>query len=268
MKKKTTTSLFKDFSKFKEQDFLIMVPSSGRPEMCKGTLNLFPNESCLYVHENEVEAYRKHNPTTDIVTHTQTKGYGSVVNSAILKAKKDGIKYLMVIDDDMQTVSSLVGNRQRNLNLEKRYEAVVNAVQVMEDIESYLYLFSTSSNIIKYQQHQPYKVGFSLPQGVYIMNVQKINILYEENFHYYEDFDFCMQYILKHRYYIIEQRILMTGTNIDALTAGGCNTHRTQENEIKSRNYIVNKWKNGVRFATNQGGNIRPTCNVLRTAKQ
>lgn len=264
----TKNLLYNNFEKFSKQDFLIMVPSSGRAQMCKGTLDLFPKESCLYVNESEVEEYRKYNPTTPIVTHKQVKGYGSVVNSAIRQAKKDGIEYLMVIDDDMNSVSSMVGNRQRFFDLEKRYEAVVNAVQVMADIGTYLYLFSTSSNIIKYQQHQPYKVGFSLPQGVYIMNVQKIGIFYEENYQYYDDFDFCMKYILKHRYYVIEQRILMTGTNIDALTPGGCNTHRTEENELKSREFIKKKWKSGVSFVTNQGGNVRPTCRVDRVAKQ
>ena len=269
MKKKMKMNLvYKDFKQFSKYDFLIMIPSSGRVKTCNGTLGLFPHQSCLYVHEEEVEEYRKYNKDIPIVTHKVKNGYGGVVNSAIAVAKKSKIQYLMVIDDDMSIVSSLVGNRQRTLDLSKRYEAVVNAVQVMSDIDVYLYLFSTSSNIIKYQQHQPYKVGFSLPQGVYIVNPQKIGIKYNESYHYYEDFDFCMEYILKHRYYIIEQRILMTGTNVDALTDGGCNSHRTARNEEVSRNWIQKKWKSHCSFAKNSGGNIRPTCNAKRVATQ
>jgi len=260
--------IYNNFDIFKKYDFFILIPSKGRPEMCKGTLNLFPDMSCLYVHESEADDYKKKNPNAVIVTHKRTKGYGSVINSAIKLAQRSGLKYMMVIDDDMTVVQSLVGNRQRNLKYEKRYMAVVNAVQVMEDIGCYLYLFSTCSNIIKYPQHLPYKVGFSLPQGVYVLNTKKIGIKYSENHHYYEDFDFCMKYLLRHRYYIIENRLLMTGTNVDSLTEGGCNSFRTQENEKESRKWIKDKWKSHVNFAKNVGGNIRPTCLVDRMARQ
>lgn len=258
--------------KFKDlnvQDFLIVIPSKGRAESCKGSVSLFPHESCLYVHESEVDNYRSHNADIPIISHNITNGYGGVINSVLntIRREKAEIKYVMIVDDDMEIMESMVGNRTRLFDLGQRYECVVNAVQVMSDVGVLLYLFSTRSSIIKYGQNVPFKYGFSLPQGIYIIDTS-LTVRIEEGYHYYEDFDFCMEFILKHRAYIIENRTICKGYGIDSLADGGCNHYRTAVEENRSRQWLTDKWKSHVSFSKNTGGNIRPSCNVKRTADQ
>ena len=114
----------------------------------------------------------------------------------------------------------------------------------------------------------PYYVGFSLPQGAFIINTKKIGIIFSTSHAYYEDFDFCMQYLLKHRYSIVELRLIVNGTNVDSFTDGGCNSFRTAKNEAMSRKWIKDKWKSHVEFIRNLGGNIRPTNRTKRIAPQ
>ncbi len=257
--------ILKTFSKFKDRDYLIVVPSTQRAEKYyKRTGQMFPFDTVLFVNKAEAKDYEKYNPEVPIVTHSQTEGYGSVVNALIRQARKDHIKYVVIIDDDKEIFDCMVGNRQRAVPLMQRYEVLTNAVQVMEDLEAPLYLFSTSSSIIKYQQHKPYTASFALPQGAYIVNVKTIGITFEEGYQYYEDFDFCMEAILKHRFYLCEQRMLILSREKAETISGGCNAYRTSANEIKSRQWVKKKWGKAMTFTKNSSGNIRPTCLVSR----
>lgn len=254
-----------NFGDLKKFYFAIVIPSKGRPDKVGNSHALFPFQSCIYVHESEAEEYEKNNPEALIVTHRQTRGYGSVINSIMRNGKKDGLEYVLIIDDDFKSMYCLVGNRRRKMDLGKRYETVCNFAQVMEDGNLFTMLFSTSSNIIKYVQSKPITVGFNLAQGAYMINVQKINIFFEEGYHNYEGCDFFMQNLLKNRFALTDQRFLINGPANDALTSGGCNSFRTSENEKKSREWLKNKWKSHIRFAKNASGNIKPRSTVQRS---
>lgn len=251
----------KTFDDYAGKDYVILIPSKGRSKRASIVQRVFPN-GVLYVNHEEFDAYRQ-NCTLEIITHTETQGIGSVNNSIFAGAKKAKIRYSAILDDDIDDFCSLVGNRPRLLTAEQVELAIVNGCQVLEDLGAYMFLFSTSSSIVKYQQHEPYKVGFSLPQGTFIVRNDKIG-RFRLGMHHYEDFDFCMDYVMKHRFMVIESRYLpmSRGTFVE----GGCNSFKTAANEAASKEYLLKKWKRYVTFTVNMSGVTRPAPNF--TMKQ
>ncbi|MDD4817323.1 MAG: hypothetical protein PHI85_05075 [Victivallaceae bacterium] len=256
------SSELKNFSDYANLDYLIVIPSKGRAKNIDAVQAIFPN-AVLFVHEDELADYKK-SSTLPIITHNRTHGYGDVVNAIFSECANNKIRYVAVFDDDKARFSSMVGNHERRLTTEQVEQAIVNGCQVMEDMDCYLYLFSTASSIIKYQQSEPFKVGFSLPQGAFIARSEKIG-RFRVGMHHYEDFDFCMDYIAKYRYMIIEMRFLCISNG--QLNSGGCNSFRSSDNERSSREYVIKKWKNCVRFVKNAGGVIRPMFAGSRVQK-
>jgi|SaaInlStandDraft_7_1057024.scaffolds.fasta_scaffold23279_3 hypothetical protein len=252
----------KTFSDYKDRDYLTIIPSKGRNASIHKVQEMFPN-AILYINEDELKDYEPF-ATLDIITHKETLGIGAVMNSIFRECTKNNIRYSAIFDDDKFWFRSLVGNRPRDLSTEQIEQAISNGCQVLEDMEAYLYLFSTASSIIKYSQADPVKVGFSLPQGALIHRNDKMG-KYKLGMYYYEDFDFCMEYILKHRYMIIELRYLCISKG--ELNEGGCNSFRTSKNEEGAQKWVKKKWGQYVNFVKNQSGTIRPTSMVKRTQK-
>lgn len=247
----------KKWSDYKDRDYLIIIPSKERHNEIEKVQELFPN-AVLFVNEDEYENYAKKSKL-DIITHNKVNGFGSVMNELFDKCKLNNIRYSAVFDDDKWFFQSLVGNRQRNIRPDQIEQCVVNACQVLEDLDCYLYLFSTASSIIKYSQAEPFKVGFSLPQGALVHRNDKMH-RYKEGVHYHEDFDWCMEYIKKHRYYVMDMRTLCISKGL--LNTGDCNSFRTSENNKKSVAYIEKKWGKYVSFRKNSSGVTRPTANI------
>jgi hypothetical protein len=127
-----------------------------------------------------------------------------------------------------------------------------------------LYLFSTSSSIIKYEQNKPFKIGFSLPQGAFIVRTDNIH-LFRVGMQYYEDFNWLMEHIRDKRYVLIDNRMLCISKG--EINAGGCNSFRTKKQEEDSRQFIKERWGQYANFVRNSSGTIRPTCKVERTRK-
>jgi len=248
--------MVKDWRDYKDLDYLIIIPSKGRSKKISRVEEIFPN-AVLLINEDELEDYK--NTTFDILTHKKTKGFGSVLNEIFNQCKKHNIRYSAVFDDDKHFFGSLVGNRQRMFTPEQIEQSIVNGCQQMEDLDLGIYLFSTCSSIIKYQQNEPFKVGFSLPQGAWIFRNEYMG-KYNETLHYYDDFDFCMDYIKKHKFMLIENRTLCLSKG--ELNVGGCNSFRTSSNEKYSHNYIKKKWGDYANFVTNSSGTKRPTAVV------
>jgi hypothetical protein len=253
----------KTFDDYSGRDYLTIIPSKGRPDRVAKVQKVFPN-AVMYINASELESYAP-NCDIPIILHNETMGYGSVMNSIFRECTKANIRYSVVFDDDVESFDSLVGNRPRKLTVEQTEEAIVNACQILEDLDAYIYLFSTCSSCVKYQQSEPFKIGFSLSQGAWVLRNDKMG-RFKLGMHHYEDFDFCMDYVLKHRYMVIENRFQAVSKG--AYEAGGCNSFRTSENEKSSMEYIRKKWKGNVAFVVNQGGTIRPTAKINRQQRR
>ena len=243
-----------DIKSLADSDYITLIPTKGRGGKIDNVEKLFPY-AYLYMNEDEVDDYE--GTSLDIITHKCTRGYAEVINSIVDDCKLNNIKYAAVFDDDKWKFSSLVGNRQRDFDSIQTKQCIENACQILEDLEENLYLFSTSSSIIKYQQNEPVKAGFSLPQGAMVIRPEKINKM-RVGMHYYEDFDWLMDYIKQNKFIIIENRFLCISKG--ELNAGGCNSFRTRKNEESSRAYVGRKWGQYVNFVRNGSGVIRPTC--------
>ena len=250
-------------NELKNKDYCIAIPSHRRSKHVADVQKVFPN-AVMYINESELKDYQD-KCNIPIVLHDRTSGYGSVLNSLFEKCVKAGIRYCAVFDDDVNGFTPHVGNRDRRFTPEQTEEAIVNGCQVLEDMDAGIYLFSTVGSIIRYNQAEPFKVGFSLPQGAAIFRCDMMG-RFREGMYHYEDFDFCMEYILKNRYIIIDNRLQ---ANADArYNEGGCNSFRSSENEKKCHEYIEKKWKSHVKFVTSPtSGVIRPTCLVDRKQK-
>ena len=253
---------FGDLAKI-NPDYCIVIPSHGRAGHIQEVQKVFPN-AVMYIHRDELPEYSAtcHLP---IILHDRTDGYGSVLNSIFDRCVEAGIRYCAVFDDDVERFSTHVGNRDRFFNAEQTEQAILNGCQVLEDLDAGIYLFCTCGSIIRYNQAEPFKVGFSLPQGAAIFRCAMMG-RFVEKMHHYEDFDFCMEYLLKHRYMVIDNRLQ---ANADALyNEGGCNSFRSGENEKKCREYILKKWKSHVKFVISPtSGVMRPTCTAVRKQK-
>lgn len=249
--------MIKKWSDYKDLDYLIIIPSKGRADSIQRVQELFPN-GVLFVHESEAKEYEK-TAVIPIITHKKTRGYGDVLNEIFKQCTENNIRYSAVFDDDKYYFSSLVGNRQRQLSTEQIEQSIINGCQVLEDLDSYMYLFSTASSIIKYSQAEPYKIGFSLPQGAVIHRNSKM-MRYKIGVHYHEDFDFCMDYIKKNKYYIVEMRTLCISKG--ELNVGGCNSFRNEASHKRAVEYIKKKWGKYVSFRRNTSGVERPHANI------
>ena len=259
--------ILNDFKKLNKYDYLIVIPSKGRGRIIKDmTARLFPENSCIYVNESEIGDYK--HVGLPIVTHRVRNGYGAVINSIIRNGKRSGLKYILIVDDDLTQMESMVGNKPRVFDERRRYEAIHNAVQVMSDLEINLYLFSTAVSIVKYIQAKPYRVGIGITRGAYIIDCRNMNIFYEEGMNYYEDFDWIMQHALVNRVVLIEDRIIIKSNKKQIFNTGGCNSFRTAREEEKCREWIRSRWKSHVTFSRGhgKGSNLRPVSLVKRTA--
>ncbi|MGE4300843.1 MAG: hypothetical protein AB7F40_04480 [Victivallaceae bacterium] len=249
--------IFKSFGDYTSKDYLVVIPSKGRPRRGAIVQNVFPF-GVLYVNEREAEYYAKLSDLP-IITHRETRGYGAVMNSIFSGCASAGIRYVAIFDDDIEHFDSLVGNRQRRFTSVQTECAIVNACQVLEDLDSHLYLFSTCSSIVKYCQATPFKIGFALSQGAMVCRAEKMG-RFRVGMHHYEDFDFCMDYVMKNRFMVVEDRFqAVSGGTYEE---GGCNSFRTGDNEKESREYLISKWKGCVSFVRNQSGVIRPHANI------
>lgn len=251
-----------DFDQYKDADYLTIIPSKGRHKNVKRVQELFPN-AVFFINEDEVDNYLPY-VNLPIITHKQTLGFASVANDIFKRAKENNIRYVAMFDDDKYFFRCLVGNRPRELKVEQIEQVIANGCQVMEDLGIDLYLFSTSSSIIKYEQNKPFKIGFSLPQGAFIVRPSRIHNI-KVGMHYYEDFDWLMEHIKTKRYTLIDNRMLCISKG--EINDGGCNSFRNQKEEERARAYVEQKWGDAVNFVRNSSGTIRPTCTIPRQKK-
>jgi hypothetical protein len=106
-----------DFSDYSDLDYLVVIPSKGRAKHIEKVEEMFPN-AVLFVNEEEIEQYQKY-ANLPIISHKQTMGYGSVANDVFRRAKKNNIRYIVMMDDDKDNFSCLAGNRQRYFDAEQ-----------------------------------------------------------------------------------------------------------------------------------------------------
>lgn len=243
---------------YKDLDYVTIIPSKGRPGELAKVEKMFPN-AILFVNKEEVPDY-KHS-TLPIIAHGSKSGYGDVINKIIENAQKVGIRYVAIFDDDKNKFVSLVGNRERHLDSGQIEEAIAQGCQVLEDLNHPIYLFSTVSSVIKYNQAFPYVVGHSLPQGAMIIRTD-IGIKFRVGMFYYEDFDWTMKIVQKYRYMIVCNRYLCISKG--EANVGGCNSFRNSSNEERCRQYILDRWGQYCFFSKNSSGNIKPVAAIER----
>ena len=122
-----------------ELDYRIVVPSRRRPFNMPRLLSLLPSAT-VCVGEEEAEAYAKHVPRKQLLSHPPEVIGGPVVRNWIIDNVKEPI--LVMSDDDLEGVRVTTGSFRFITNPDDIQDIIENAMQCCSDLDLTTFCFA------------------------------------------------------------------------------------------------------------------------------
>jgi hypothetical protein len=134
-------------------DIPIIIPSRGRPASVLTKIA----GAVLFVPETEADAYRRHNPNTEIQTHAPTRNLAHKRQTIL-----DRWPSVFMLDDDIAFVSRLYlpgNNRETHLSPEEARELIQATATSARRAGCFLFGFSNWPNAKHYYPHKPIRLS-------------------------------------------------------------------------------------------------------------
>lgn len=221
----------------------VNIPSHKRPKV--ETLEFYPHCK-IWVADNELEEYKKHNPNNEIIGLGKSSGKNiSVIRNHILKSEfENGADVVCMLDDDVKGIYRFNKAEHGNFGYEK--EIVTDFIDFIErytmmaiELGAYLWGVNLNKDSRSYQHYKPFNTN-NIILGPFSCHIKGGGVFYDENIPLKEDYDLALQHLNKHRkilrlnmyHYVCKQSV----------NKGGCAVYRNYVTETKNFELLQKKW--------------------------
>ena len=163
--------------------------------IAKATLRCLPN-AFVSIAEEEVNQYEMHGmKKSKMLIHPDDVVGVSKTRNWVLRNVKD--ETVVMVDDDMESMCCLVGERYRRIHDEASIMAIFqNSERCARDVPCGMFCYNQTYDIRKYHQLKPFTFK-AYPCGV--VGIIGREIWYDETNMIHDDVDFALQQLLKNR---------------------------------------------------------------------
>jgi len=219
-----------------QNDYEILIPSRKRVHNAANILQLLPTAK-LFVDEREKDEYAAAVPDgTAIITHPPTTGIVEVRTLAIQQNKARG---LIMVDDDLKAIISIVGRRSRKIVQPASILRIIdNGFRVADDLGLKLFGWNRNPNPMQFFATDPF--GWVGPVAGIIGMIGN-EYIPDRRLSNYEYVDMTMQCLLKDRVVMCDRRYYFDFGRVWK-GVGGLQGVRTSDSEERDRAFISRKW--------------------------
>lgn len=225
----------------------VNIPSHKRPVV--ETLQYYPHCK-IWVAENELEEYRKHNPDAEIVSLGESSGKNiSVIRNHILKAEfESGADVVCMLDDDVKGIYRYDKAKHNNYGYVKNkvtdFLDFIERHSIMaKEMGAYLWGVNLNQDARSYNHYRPFNTN-NIILGPFSCHLKGGDIFYDENIPLKEDYDLALQHLNKHRkilrlnmyHYVCKQ----------SENKGGCAVYRNYHTEKMNFDLLRKKWGSDI----------------------
>ncbi len=229
----------------------IAVPSYKRASNCK-TAKLL-SRAVIYVHEFEVEEYKKFNDNevVAIPDELQKKGMGIIRNFILNNAKQDRI---LMVDDDLNKFGYHENLEYRIMKENEVYAFVDMGFRMCEELGTVLWGVNLMQDRRMYKEGTPFSLS-AVILGPF-MGIIRTELRFDEDLGLKEDYDYSLMVLNKHRRILRMNKYHYISDHI--AKSGGCATYRTANAEYEQAEKFQKKWGKGIVkiHRRGQGGNM------------
>ena len=239
--------------------FEIAIPSYKRPDRCK-TAKLL-SKAVIYVHEFEVEEYKKFNDNKIVVIpdDLQKKGMAVIRNFILDKAEHDNV---LMVDDDLNKFGYYENCEQFRMKEGEIYAFIEMAFRMCKEAGTVLWGVNLQSDKKFYRDYSPISLN-SVILGPF-MGIIRTELRFDNDLGLKEDYDYSLMVLNRYRRILRLNKYHYMSDHIKK--GGGCATYRTSEAEEKQAEAFQKKWGNKIVKIKRrtQGGNksINPVVTV------
>ena len=223
----------------KKSKYTIMTPSRGRPGNMAQLLSLLP-EARITVAESEVDAYRQVVPKRRLIPHPEIDSHGEL---RLWMLEHCATEVLVMVDDDLEQVVSMVGRRPRAITEPAAIRRIVeNAIAVCADLGIKGFGWNRVANPMTFKGHDPF--SFTAPlAGAY--GVIGKDLKFDKTVYFHEDLDLSLKMLERHRVVFVDNRFYWDfGGDRDG--PGGLQGVRTGKLVAKSWERLKRRWGSSV----------------------
>jgi len=238
----------------------IIIPSRKRADVLRNnSIKLFP-KATIAVDKSEEKEYHAAFPKNEIVTHSGLTGLVQIRQWAL--DNFEGV--LMMVDDDIKGMFSLVGQRYRRItDPEDIRQIVENTAQCAVDAGAGIFGFSqTGGDIRKVNVFDFIRLNGWI--GCVIGFTDR-SIKYDTRFRLHGDMDASMQSLLQHRIIWQDSRFAFANDGIFRWRGGNAE-YRSKEVDDKELELLLEKWGKHL-SVVNLKGIKRIKLSVLRRTR-
>ena len=213
----------------------IAIPSYKRADTCKTAKIL--SRGIIYVHEFEVEEYKKHNDNeiVAIPDDLQKKGMAVIRNFILNNAKSDNI---LMVDDDLNSFGYHENMEYMKMKEEEIYAFIEMAFNMCKEANTVLWGVNLLSDRKFYRECSPFSLS-SVILGPF-MGIIRTELRFDEDLGLKEDYDYSLMVLNKYRRILRMNKYHYFSDHIKK--KGGCATYRTSDIEVKQGEAFQKKW--------------------------
>jgi len=217
--------------------YRIVVPSRKRAKQMMQLCKLLPYAT-ITVNEEEIEDYKpligEHN---ELVAHPKLHGIAPIRQWILDNFKEETI---VMCDDDLKTVTCLVGERHRNYSDWTNIKTIIeNQIHISRAFGIKLFYFNRNPRPLFFRPYDCIAFSGGFAAGIFGINGRELE--FDSQLTTREDVDITLESLMKHRAILCDMRyyFIFEGT---WSKKGGNQGIRTSENETLDKNHIYNKW--------------------------
>lgn len=215
---------------------IIAIPSYKRPQDCM-TAEYLPSAT-IFVHEFEVEEYKKYNPNPIIAIpdSLQKTGMATIRNFILDNTPDDEV---IMIDDDIRSFGYYEKGEQIFINEEKFLRFAENAFEMTKELGSILWGVNLNNDRKVYREYSPFSLS-SVILGPCMGIIKDKDIRFDEKLGLKEDYDYSLQVLNKYRKILRFNKFHYVAAHMTK--KGGCATYRTTDKELSQAQAFQRKW--------------------------
>ena len=225
----------------------VNIPSHKRPEV--ETLRFYPHCK-VWVNDDEIEEYKKHNPAAEIVGLCEDSHKNiSVIRNHILKAEfESGADVVCMLDDDLKGIYRFCKAQNSNFGYEKKlvddFIGFIEKYSIMaQDMGAFLWGVNLNKDNRSYRHCQPFNTN-AIILGPFSCHLKGGDILYDPAIPLKEDYDIALQHLSTHRKIL---RVNMYHYDCKQSTnTGGCAQYRNYSTEKRNFELLRRKWGSDI----------------------
>jgi len=219
-------------------DWCIVCPTRGRADTIEGrTAKFFPNIIYVMGPEDKPKYIEQAGMSENQIMVVQSKGITNVM-AEVMERRKE--RTIVRIDDDLKSVSSVVGQRQRKYTEEEDLLAIIeNSMEISRDLGLSLFHWGFSRNPMYYAPFSPFGLFSESAAQIYGINDRKI--VYDTRLKTREDLDVSLQAYRDDRVAFRDMRFIFQFTQVFEGT-GGLQLTRDDETRAKDTELMLRKW--------------------------